>query len=176
MVLSNILCALSFASSLLLNGACCYYYMHDEEERKRQDEDSIQRAIQAELPEVEHQRKEMKESNNRDVILHFQAQRRRKLMTQKHVGLREGNVVSLPTTICHRQELQSDFVPSFDPDYIMARRRQQFIDEYESTIPNQTSVSKTHVLHIGMRKRSGNFSLMDADSIDDDDMEEVVLE
>ena len=78
MVLPNVLC---LASNLMLNGACCFYQMHEEDERRKQQEAAIQRTIRAELDLQRHE--EMTQRHEQTIISHYQAQRRRKLMTQK---------------------------------------------------------------------------------------------
>jgi hypothetical protein len=120
MVLPNVLCALNIASNLMLNGACCFYQMQEEEERRKQQEAAMQRTIRAELDLQRHQ--EMTQRHEQTIISHYQAQRRRKLMTQKQdviaASMRDACVTELsssqnripPPTATHTLH-DPDFVP-----------------------------------------------------------------
>jgi hypothetical protein len=169
MVLSNVLCVLNLASCLMLNGACCHYQMQEEDERRRQQDQAIQRALQRERD----MQRDIQEPVKQSTILHFQAQRRRKLMIQKQAGLKEGIIVSNPKYLCHQQPQQQN---SPDPEYLVTCRSQLYRDDDESTVPNQTSLSKFHVFYNDMGRRIELSSLLDDEPIDDDDLEEIVLE
>lgn len=147
--------------------------MHEEEERKKHQEASIQRAIQNELDE--RQQKEAEQHEKSNIMTHFQAQRRRKLMAQKQAGMSDDRD-DRNNTSCHRQPPQQDHSAPFHPDLLMTSRSQLSIDQHRCTIPNYPAVFKTTAFSNVARQRSELSSLMDEDSLEDDDLEDITLE
>lgn len=177
MVFSNVLCAINVASSLMLNGACCYYQMHEEEERKKSQEESIQRAIRQELDMREEQ--ELQNRGRQDIISHFQAQRRRKLMSQKQASKAEGQLEDLRCgQESERQSPQQDSSSPLDSDYrVTARYDIDTSENQEYVPPIQAALSKSSAFSIGNQQRSELSSLMDEDLfLHEEDLEEIVLE
>jgi hypothetical protein len=195
MVLPNVLCALNFASSVMMNGVCCYYQMHEEQERRKEQEAAIQCAIRNELDMRRH--KEMEERERDIITTHYQAQRRRKLMTQKQACGLLGESLSTGDDVARNHRQPSPFgnhtpdATLYDPDFVPVHKKyhsnkQVSSVEMQGFCPALTQhkqeklevpISNKNLANNGLRQsRSGPSSLMDEDSSDEGDWEEIGLE
>jgi len=180
MVLGNVVCALNLASSLMMNGVCCYYQMKEEDERRKKHEASIQRAIRNELDI--HRHEEMSRRHNEAVVVHFQAQRRRKLMTQKkQVGMEVACDEVFPTNNRASPDIRdgSDCLPiqnstgySSAPNSFVKPEAGEYISP--QTIRSNDALRQN--LCVYTKERGGLSSLLDDSLEDDEDFEEIMIE
>ena len=181
MVLVNALCALNLVSSALLNGACCCYQMAEEDERRKHQEAAIQRAIRNELDI--HRQKDMVQRQRQTIISHYQAERRRKLMTQKQQGMKRSSC-----NAAHRhppQYAMGSSTSKYDSDFAYlgtsrssSHHRSAVVsfDTRDDVASEAASAPKHRRTNSQATQHSEMSSLFDACSLDDDDLEEIALE
>ncbi|KAG7370818.1 hypothetical protein IV203_019388 [Nitzschia inconspicua] len=176
MVLPNVLCALNFASSLMINGACCYYHMQEEDSRRKHQEDSIQKAIQKELDMRKEQEK--KDCERRSITSHFESERRRKLMAQKQSCIREQNFDEQIRIgfAAQRQQLQQYDASPLDDDYSITAKNRVQMNHQELCVRTNSTLSRASTFSTGWGKAIELSSLMDEDSqVDEVELEEIML-
>lgn len=178
MVLVNALCALNLVSSALLNGACCCYQMHEEDERRKKQEAAIQRAIRNEMDI--HRQKDTAYRQRQTIISHYQAERRRKLMTQKQLGVKLSGTDSRHPphygTRSNATMYDSGFI-HLGKSRSSSHHKSPVSFDTRDEVASEATTSTKHRRHNSQATQQSELSsLFDACSLDEEDLEEIALE
>lgn len=146
--------------------------MYEEDERRKEHEAAIQRAIRNELDL--HRQTDIEQRQRQSIVSHYQAQRRRKLMMQKEIDWMDAR---RSCTDGQRQPPQC--ATMFIRSHSSSRRGSVVKSDVSEDTTSETTrslQSKSFGSSKHKRQKSEMSCLLDEDSFDGEELEEIVLE
>jgi sensor c-di-GMP phosphodiesterase-like protein len=150
--------------------------MHEEDERRKSQEAAIQGAVRNELNI--HRHKDMEHRERQTIICHYQAERRRKLMTQKQQGVRE-KACHDTDRLCLPQHCARKNAVIYASDYVnLGKSYSSSHHRLPVSFDPRDEAASQHRRHNSQATHQSELSsLFDTCSMDDDEeLEEIALE